>query len=253
MNQWKMDMWKFYDITHRFHLFCNPMSPGRLDELCNLLDLKPGDRVLDIACGKAELLVRLAERFSIAGTGVDLSPHAIRDAESKRAQRAPGADLRFINIDGAKYRPGSLESFDLAMCIGASWIWQGHRGTLRALKEMIVPGGLGLVGEPFWLKEPLQEYLESEGMRYEDFSTHHGNILAGEAEGLDFLYTVVSSDDDWDRYEGLQWYAVNVYARSHTNDQDLPEIIERVTRSRENYLRWGRECLGWGLYLYRKK
>ncbi|HOL16042.1 MAG TPA: class I SAM-dependent methyltransferase, partial [Bacillota bacterium] len=63
---------------------------------------------------------------------------------------------------------------------------------------------------------------------------------------------VVSSPDDWDRYEGLQWYAAAEYARSNPNDPDLPELMERVNRSRESYLRWGRDCLGWAVYLFRK-
>jgi len=48
-----MDMWKFFDITHREHILCNPMSLEKLEELITLLTLKPGARVLDIATGKA--------------------------------------------------------------------------------------------------------------------------------------------------------------------------------------------------------
>jgi hypothetical protein len=123
---------------------------------------------------------------------------------------------------------------------------------LRTLKGMTKPGGLIIVGEPFWIKEPLPEYLAREEMKKEDFSTHHGNVLMAEEENLLFLYAVVSSTDDWDRYEGLQWYAAAEYARSHPDDPDLPVIMERVSRSRESYLRWGRDCLGWAIYLFRK-
>jgi SAM-dependent methyltransferase len=252
MGDWKMDMWKYYDITHRYHRLCNPLNDAKFDELCDLLGLEAGARVLDIACGKGEVLVRLAERFGIAGTGVDLSPYAIRDARERHARRAPGAALEFICLDGAAYRPDRPGSFDLAACIGASWIWQGYRGTLRALREMTKPGGLLMAGEPFWIKEPPREYLEMEGMRRDDYATHHENILAGEAEGLVFLYALVSSDDDWDRYEGLQWYAAAGHARAVPADPDLPEITGRVVRSRDSYLRWGRDCLGWAVYLFRK-
>jgi hypothetical protein len=117
---------------------------------------------------------------------------------------------------------------------------------------MTKPGRLVLAGEPFWIKEPPQEYLELEKMRFEDFSTHHGNALIGEEKGLALLYAVVSGHDDWDRYEGLQWYAAAEYARSHPGDPDLPYITGRVSRSRESYLRWGHACLGWALYLFRK-
>jgi hypothetical protein len=47
-----MDMWKFFDITHREQILCNPMSLEKLEQLITLLPLKPGARVLDIATGK---------------------------------------------------------------------------------------------------------------------------------------------------------------------------------------------------------
>jgi ubiquinone/menaquinone biosynthesis C-methylase UbiE len=100
-----MDLWKFFDITHRHHRLCNPTSIEKLDELCGLFGLPPGARVLDIACGKAELLVRLAERFGIAGVGVDLSPYALKEAASKHIQRVPGAALEFLSSTGRSTVP----------------------------------------------------------------------------------------------------------------------------------------------------
>lgn len=109
-----------------------------------------------------------------------------------------------------------------------------------------------MAGEPFWSKEPPQEYLDAQKMKYDQSGTHHGNVTTGCEEGLLFLYAVVSSPDDWDRYEGLQWPAAVKYARAHPGDPDLPELMERVRRSRDSYLRWGRDCLGWAAYLFRK-
>ncbi len=75
----------------------------------------------------------------------------------------------------------------------------------------------------------------------------------GEEEGLVPIYTTVSNQDDWDRYETLQWYAVAVFARENKNDPDLPAILARVNTGRTNYLRWGRDTLGWALYLFQKR
>ena len=52
--------------------------------------------------GKAEMLVRIVEKYGVKGVGLDLSPHFIRDAESKKRERVSDADLRFIEIDGAE-------------------------------------------------------------------------------------------------------------------------------------------------------
>jgi SAM-dependent methyltransferase len=245
-----MDIWKFYDVTHRYHEVCNPMSTGKLDELVGLLGLNRGSAVLDIGCGKGELLTRLAERYAISGTGVDISPYYVMDAQQKLRERVPGAQIQILNMDGADYHPDQL--FDLTMCIGASWVYKGHRGTLNALKTMAKPDALILVGEPFWVKEPDDAYLAAENLTRDMFGTHYENVLAGEDEGLSPLYTMVSNQDDWDRYQTLQWYAAEKYARDNPDDPDVSEMLTRVARGRTNYLQWGRDTLGWALYLFRK-
>ena len=245
-----MDIWKFYDVAHRYHEVCNPTSRAKLDELVGLLRLNPGSAVLDIACGKGELLTRLAERYEISGIGIDISPYCVTDAEQKLRERVPGAQIQILNMDGADYSPDQLS--DLAMCIGASWVYKGHRGTLSALKTMTKPDALILVGEPFWLKDPDDAYLVAENLTRDMFGTHYENVLVGEDEGLFPLYTMVSSQDDWDRYETLQWYAAEKYARDNPDDPDVSEILTRVAHGRTNYLHWGRDTLGWAMYLFRK-
>ena len=203
-----MDMWKFFDITHREHVLCNPMSLEKFDELITLLRLKPGAWVLDIATGKGEFLIRLAERYrQMTGTGVDSSPYCIADVRKKHQARVPDAQLHFLEMDGAKYVPETLESFDLVACIGASWIYGGHRGTLNALCKMAAPESWIVVGEPYWRHEPEREYLEAIGETRNNYGTHDENVKAGQEHGLEAVYTLVSSQDDWDKYEGLQWYA----------------------------------------------
>ena len=247
-----MDIWKYYDITHRLHQIMNPMSVAKLDELVDVIGLKPGTKVVDIACGKGEMLVRLAERYGVSGVGVDKSPFCIADCEKKARERVPDAALRFVLCDGADYRPELSGLSDLAMCIGASWVFGGHRATLRALAAMTGAGGLVLVGEPFWPGEPDEAYLAAGDLEKEAYSTHHGNVTIGEEEGLVPLYTVVSSQDDWDRYETLQWRAADEYASGHPDDPDVPELLRRVAHDRETYLKWGRDSLNWALYLFRK-
>ena len=248
-----MDIWKFYDITHRHHEICNPTSREKLERLVELLQLPVGARVVDIACGKAEFLIRLAEEYGVRGTGVDLSPFVISDAKKMLQARAPGADIVLTQMDGADFRPEQPGSFALASCIGASWIFNGHARTLSALSGMVEDGGWVVAGEPYWKREPSEELLEASGHKLEAFGTHAGNAEAGRVHALELVHTLVSSEDDWDRYEGLQWYAASEYARSHPDDPDLPELTERVARERATYLRWGRDAVGWAIYVFRRQ
>jgi SAM-dependent methyltransferase len=244
------DKWKYYDITHKRHVLCNPLSERKFQRLCRLLGLTRGARVLDVACGKGEFLITLAELYGIAGVGVDISPYCIRDCTAKHRTRVPSADLEFVEMDGAAYQPASPVS--LAACIGASWVYGGHRGTIAALAKMVRRGGLVAVGEPFWLHEPSEAYLQAGGMKREDYGAHRDNVRIGEAEGLTCLYTLVSNHDDWDHYETLQWWAVDAYVRAHPDDPDVPELVKRTTHAKEVYLRWGRDTMGWAIYVFRK-
>jgi SAM-dependent methyltransferase len=248
-----MDRWKYFDITHREHVLCNPMSVKKLEELIALLRLQPGARVLDIAAGKGEFIIRLVEQYDVEGIGVDLSPYCVTDAREKQTERIPDAQLKFLEMDGADYEAEEPESFDLVACIGASWIYGGHRGTLQALKGMAASGGWVVVGEPYWRQEPAAEYLEAIGEERSTYGTHCENVEVGQELGLGLVYTLVSNQDDWDRYEGLQWYAAVVWADEHPEDPDVEEVLKGVRENRENYLRWGRETLGWAIYVFKKE
>jgi SAM-dependent methyltransferase len=250
-----MDTWKFYDITHRDDVLCNPTSVEKLDELIGLLDLGPEPRVLDIASGKGEFIIRVAERFGgsagqgFHGVALDISPYCTADLRATAASRISAAQLEILEMDGAEYHPDG-GTFDLASCMGGDWVFGGHRPTLHFLAQAARPGGCVLVGEPFWKKEPAAEYLAWSGLKRHQFGSHAQNVEAGEAEGLVPLVALVSSDDEWDRYETLQWRGAARFAGLHPEDPDVTELLTRVAKSRREYLNWGRDTLGWALYLF---
>ena len=248
-----MDIWKYYDITHKKHLICNPMSKNKLDGLFSLLDLNPSSRVLDIACGKGELLIRLAELFNMSGIGVDSSPYFVKDCEEKKKERVSNSDIKFLEMDGSKYRPKRNELFDLTMCIGASFIYNGFIGTINALKKVTKPGGLILIGEPYWLKEPGDEYLKTSGIKKEEFNSHFKNIDIGEKEVLNCIYTLVSNHDDWDHYETLQWWSAYDYMTVNPDDPDNPELLNKIDKAKLEYLLYGRDTLGWAIYVFKRQ
>ena len=127
-----MNRWKYFAIGHEHHSVCNPLSQEKLDELIALLALPDHGHVLDIACGKGEFLVRTAARWRCSAVGVDLSPYFVADARSRVAAAGLAPAIEIIEADGRDY-VGAPASFDAVACLGASWIWDGLDGTLRAL------------------------------------------------------------------------------------------------------------------------
>lgn len=232
----------------------NPLNEKRVEELFELIPIHSQARVTDIGCGKGEMLIRLAEKHEIKGAGVDKSPYCIKEAKKRKLERVPQADLRFLEMDGAGYKSGTetKASADLMMCIGASWIYGGYQKTLKTLSDMTKRLGYVMVGEPFWSKSSPQAYLRREKISKKLFSTHQGNVAIGESIGLEPTYTIVSSESDWDKYEGLHWYAAREYANSHPEDPDVRDLLARVSRSRETYLKYERDFLGWAVYLFQK-
>jgi SAM-dependent methyltransferase len=246
-----MDTWLYYDVTHGEKTFCNPISEEGVRALERVLDLGPGVRVLDVACGHAEMLIGLAERHGIAGIGVDASPHAFARAERRVAERVPDADLTLIHGRGEEYELGATEPFDVAMCIGASWIWHGFEGTLRALAGFVRPGGLVVSGEPYWMCDPTPAHCEAIGVAAEDFHDLHGCFEVAMRLGLRPVWARRSTGAEWDRYELDQLAAFDRFERANPDHPDLSELRQRHLDDRATYLRWGHREIGFAFWVFR--
>lgn len=245
-----VNIWKYYGVTHRDHLVMNPTSEAKTDEFIGILPLKPNARVLDIASGKGEQLLRIIEKYNATGVGIDISPYEIEASTQRAISRGLQNKVEFIEADGAKYDAKS-NSFDLTMCFGASWVWGGHLGTIEALKKIVKLGGLIVLGEPYKLKDPEQGYSEIEPDFAKTLVTHAENVEIAQNAGLTLLYTIVSDQNDWDRYEGLCLRAAELYAEENPDDPDAQEILERQRRRYDVYLKYGRDTVGWAIYLFR--
>jgi len=246
-----MDPLKFTTIAHGAHRFLNPIDPGTLEQALARVALAPGDRAIDVGCGKAALLIGLAERYRVRGLGVDINPAFLAEARAEAERRGVSQAVELIegNAAGLHLTPAS---FALGSCIGATHALGGYPETLRALARLVRPGGHLLVGEGYWKHPPAPEYLERLGAREDEMTTHEGNLAAGNAAGLGERGAWVSRDQDWDRYEDLYADSVERYVEAHAEDPDAPAIGERIRRWRETYLRWGRDTLGFGLYLFER-
>jgi SAM-dependent methyltransferase len=233
-------------VYFRDHVLCNPMSPEKAETIIGLLDLPSGGTVLDVGCGKGEFLLRVAERWGVRGLGIDVSPYWVADARRASDARGLSSSVEIRCANAADY-DGSEGPFDAVVCLGASFIWGGYAETLDALAAWARPGGLILVGEPFWTDRPSPEHLAAAGLYASSYRTHWGNVEAGIERGLRFLQAFVSSGDEWDWYEGLAWH------RAERNAEAAGEPPTKGDHHfRDVYLKWGRREVGWAAYVFLK-
>ncbi len=222
-------------IAHGELALHNPLSEADLDEAIGLLDLAAGARVLDVACGAAEVLRRIAARWDVQAAGYDA------DAElSARARRAaPELELSVAEAPP----PGP---FDLVVCIASSHALGGFPTALGRLRDLTSPGGQVLLGEGYWRREPSAEYLDTLGGATRDELPDYGGLFAAAREaGLTALWSCVASERDWDRYE---WTQV-LNAERHGAEQ----LRQRAAAARRRLtMPHGRETLGFALVLLRR-
>ena len=79
----------------------------------------------------------------------------------------------------------------------------------------------------------------------------YGNVRVGEELGLRLAERWSSTDEEWDEFEDAYLEGIESYARDSPADPDIAEMLRRIHRWREGYLRWGRQTLGFGVYAFR--
>jgi cyclopropane fatty-acyl-phospholipid synthase-like methyltransferase len=234
-------------IAHPGLRYNNPFSPAKMEEMIDLLQLPASAAVLDIGTGMAELLIRLVERYQVSALGLELDAADLQEARQQIAARIPTGRLELRQDDARTFEPG-LQTFDLVCCVGACHIFGGIRPTLEHLARWVRPGGKILVGEGYWKQEPAQEYLAALATKREELQIHADNVAAGVALGQVPIYASVCNEDEWDRFEWLNLH--ERYRRCQPDDPGLPTLIAELDAWRDIYLQWGRDTLGFGLYLF---
>lgn len=107
-----------------------------------LLDVQPGQRVLDLACGQGVLARRLVELGAGFVLGVDASPRLI-DAARQRACGEPR--MRFAVADARDPGPLADGTFDAAACLMAVQDIDDVGAAFASMARALRPGGHAVV------------------------------------------------------------------------------------------------------------
>ncbi|MFD0904605.1 SAM-dependent methyltransferase [Actinomadura sediminis] len=242
-------MLRHHEIAEADHRILNPLNDRKLRLLGDIARIGPDTRILDLACGKGEMLCTWAAAHGATGHGVDLSDTFLTAARDRARELGVTGRVTFEHGDAARHRAPGL--FDVTACIGATWIGDGLTGTIALLRRSTVPGGLLLVGEPYWIDEPPEAAPAALGFAPGDFVTLAGTLDRFEDAGVELVEMVLADTDDWDRYVASQWQTVHTWLHDNPDDPDAPAMREFADRSRRTYLTYNRRYLGWGVFALR--
>lgn len=242
-----MDIPRPFVIRESAHRIHNPLSPAKLAHLGEAILLQPGQSILDLACGSGEMLCTWARDHGVTGLGVDLSSAFIQRARERAAELGVTDRARFEHGDAAGYV--AEQPVDVASCLGATWIGGGILGTIDLLSRSVLPGGLVLVGEPYWVRVPATDELARacDSHDRDEWSTLPDLLSSLRGHGLDLVQMVLAGPDDWDAYHGLQWLSIRRWLDANPGDDLWPQLREELDRAPADHL-VTREHLGWGVF-----
>jgi SAM-dependent methyltransferase len=248
-----MDLPRIFTIRESSHRIHNPLTSDKLDALGASLHLAPGTRVLDLASGSGEMLCTWARDHRISGTGVDISTVFTEQARARAVELGVADRVEFLHGDAAGFV--SDQPVDVAACVGATWIGDGVAGTTELLDRSLRPGGLMLVGEPFWRRTPPDEETAKacHATSVADFLLLPELIEQFQGLGYDVVEMVLSDQDSWDRYAAAQWLNMRRWLDRNPDDELAPEVREELATEPARYARYGREYLGWGVFVLVKR
>jgi SAM-dependent methyltransferase len=209
--------------------------------------------ILDLCSGKGELLCTWARDHGISGTGVDISTVFVADARERATELGVAERVRFVHDDASTYTAD--EPVDVAACVGATWIGDGVPGTVALLERSLRPGGLTLIGEPFWRAEPpSQEAIEASHARSrDDFDTLPGLVRTFTGLGYDVVEMVLADEDSWDRYAASQWLNLRRFIDANPDDELAPQLRSELDIEPLRYVQYRRHLLGWGVFALIKR
>ena len=241
-----MDLPRSFTIRESSHRILSPLTPEKFATLGAVIGLRTGMSVLDLCSGKGEMLSTWARDHGITGTGVDISTVFLAAARTRAAELGVTDRVDFVHGDASSYV--AAEPVDVAACIGATWIGNGVTGTVALLERSLRPGGLMLIGEPFWRSEPPDKESIPAYHAEANYRSLPGLVTLVGDLGYDLVEMVLADEDSWDRYRAAQWLNVRTWLDANPDDELAAELRAELTRAPLEYVRHERHLLGWGVF-----
>ena len=144
----------------------------------------------------------------------------------------------------------AAEKAGVAACLGATWIGGGVAGTIELLAKSLLPGGIILIGEPYWRQLPPTEEIAGECLAgsISDFLMLPELVGSFGELGYDVVEMVLADQEGWDRYEAAKWLTMRRWLAENPGDGFAKEVRALLTSEPRRHVAYTREYLGWGVF-----
>jgi hypothetical protein len=159
-----------------------------------------------------------------------------------------------VTIEECRWQdlPAPPRGAALAICTGSVHAFGSFGDALRALHDVVVPGGLALVAPGYWKREPAAEYLEALESAPDDQDDWDGTFARAGASGWRVRHAHASTREEWEAYERAYAANVRTWCAAHPDDPDAPAFIERITRWSALVEHHGLDTMGYALLLLQR-
>ena len=180
---------RFHEIAESRHRILNPLSAEKLRLLGEICSLDESMELLDLCCGKAEMLCTWAAAHGAVSVGVDISKVFLAAARQRAIELHVDHLVTLVEADAARFVVDVEASFHVVSCIGGTWIGGGLTGTLELMRPRMRVDGFALVGEPYWI-DPLPEGTAIPDVAGGDFVSLGGTLDRFASAGFELVEMV---------------------------------------------------------------
>jgi SAM-dependent methyltransferase len=232
--------------------FMTPLSQERADQLVRFVANDLQGTVLDIGCGWAELLLRVAAAAPAAdGLGIDMDEAAIEHGQTLAQRRGLDDRVTLLAGDAKELAPRHAEA---VICIGASQVWGppvednqplDYASALAALRSTVSRGAHVVYGEGIWSRPPTRRAAAPLSGRLDELVSLGELADLTVAQGFMPIAVHEASLDEWDEFEsGFNARYASWLATHDPDDPDAGEVRALAARQRAAYFDGYRGVLG---------
>lgn len=241
---------QFFDIAELGQRYQVPIDQETVLRLGQICGLTAGTRVLDLACGKGELLSQWVLHFNIKGTGVDNDPSMIYRAMQRSDELKVWSELNFQEEDPSEF-PQDYHQYDIVTCFRTSLLGTNLAHTLDLMRTALKDEGVGLliVGETFWQKSPTDEVCDALGVERDVLTDMAGISRQFASANATILNMLVTTPKEWDAYYTQRWMSVHQWLQDNQFDPNADTIRQLNAQQQQQYLQFERKYIGWGIFV----